>query len=594
MADATTKRKIYKQENGKIITALDMQAHTGIALDLDSEDNFGIVSAEDGVIGGYEITFDSGNDFQVGTGTALFAGELLKDTTVTPITLDDNVDPGNTREDVISISGPASATSDNSTEKLVASITVTPLTGVALGTGDDVTTVFDLGQYNVVFESLIVKLDGAVVAAWQFYPQGGAANGGGLPNNDAIKFEAAPAAAEVVTADFTHIIGGDEYTPGVGYPTRWEKYADVVVTKGTPGLVTLVPSGHIYLGTITVPPSWAGGSSHAGVDVVINNGKTFLTAKDSANDRNTLAGPNATKFEVLNRSPFTRPARVTDLVRNIRQIREGCRLRYDSSTTVKVGPGFLSLEGLSQVLLTDQTLTLQNSASGDPGYVNATGWWAIYARPASVLDPGGRFILDCSQSGPTGQRNISIGLASGYYTPAEWPSFFLGWVYLTAYTPSVVIRPFYSYGSNNSWVYWENPGSIDITPGGGSPAAADHDISAWCPSTGRLVEMGMNISWQASTGGDTCQLLLASHKGTPSAPLSQNKPDFQIYLTGDALRTYFDSRRGIVRAEDGAARNVNSTISWSGGSVVSAYIWVVGYLDDYTTLSETAGGILAF
>lgn len=562
MASDSTERKTYRQEAGKVITVVDMQAHTLLAYDLDAEDNWALLSADDGIIGGLAITHSSGNDFDVSAGVAIDGGEILKNTSPVTLTLDSNPDPSNTRVDLIVVDSYSGTTTDNSTDKVLSSVSINTETGTNIGTGDGVTKTFDLGNSKVILRTLEVFLDGNPSSDWVFVPEGGTGT------QDAVWFATAPGVGVAVTTNHKNVVGGEEYTPGVPYKTRFQYNANVTVVKGTPGSPPALPAGNILLGSVTLPALWAGGSS--GV-TIFNTTKHFIANTDSANDEEN--------------SPFSRPARISDAIRSMGQVRHGCRLRYVSSDTIAVGPGWVNHSGLSMRVKSDITLQLQASNAANPGYVGggANSWVYVYAVPP-ILSGGGRpgdpFSLDVSFSPPN-----SLGHCTE--SPLPFAGFYLGAVYLTSIGP-VTIRPFYRVGD---WVYWEAPSSVSAIDAAAS-GTKNIDLSAWCPPTGRLVDIDViDFTWDASNASSTppYNLLyqLQSHKAASGKDFPRIRYNDSVAV---AATCRYQGRRGVLHAEYDSGVFIHSDWGYDQHPTPNMTVscLVCGYIEDIGH-SDTSG-----
>lgn len=565
MASATTERKTYKQESGKTATVADMQAHSDLAKDLDEEDNWGLLVEDDGILGGLDLEFSSGNTFNINAGLAIMNGQVLKDTgsPQSQVTLDNNTDPSNTRIDMISISGHALSETDSSTDKVVEPTTVTDLTGVAIGTANGVDTEFDLTKYNVIARTVKIYVGGTRVAGWVFDPEEGAANVAPLPNNDGIKFDSAPSSG-AITADFSHVVGGYEVTPGAGYNTRWQWNIDYVVTKGTPGgPAASLPANHLEVGKITVPASWAGGSSGVSID---HEDKIFILARDQINDD-------------TGHSAFDRPARVSDLIRGMQMVRHGCRLYYAATDQIALTPGFLNSHGIAMVHDGRSTVTKTLTTTETP----TTGWYPVFAVPEgnNTSGVGKRPVLFVGGSSVTwiGSDDTSPLTQAG--------TIFLSWVYVTVSGSTVTLRRFRS--DNDGWVYWDvAPGLLSINNG----SYADIDLSAWCPPGCKKVDVEVigSLNNAAGSPDDTASVNVRSQK-TSSTVYSQY-PEINILWEGNSTAIYQRNARGILRPEDVSGVPTLSGECQGGGSgTVSANLKVLGFYQDLTAYNSSGSAL---
>lgn len=560
MATDTTPKKLLKQEARKVLTVDDLEAHTELAYTLDAIDNQAQISAEDGIIGGFEVEHDSGNDFSVGTGFALDGGELVKLTSAATVTLNDNAS-GTWRKDLVVIDSTSDTNTDTSSDKRLSSTTVTQVTASTIGTGNGVDTLFDLGQSKVIPRTLLIENPSSTtVAGWVFVPEGGAGT------NDAILFATAPASGNV-DATFKHYTGAEEEVPGVPYATRKQREASIAVVQGTPGAPVSAGAGQIPLAEIEVPSGWTGG---APTDIENNSVKTFLLARDQVND--TASGDST----ATDHSPFDRAPRITDMIRNMAQVRHGCRLRYSSSTQVKVGPGFLVSHGLACRNTEDVSLTLQSTSSGTAGYTPSTGWYAIYAVPQApnANGSGVPFTLDVgTPPNSLGQDTQSPVANAG--------TFYLGSVYCTVSGATVTLREFYSDG--DGWVWWASPSTVAMAHN------TDVDFSDWVPYSARMVEIEAAVSFSPSSGGDTCSVLVRSHK----VATSKVHPRVAVDFVAQSGTSESKSQRGRVKLEeDSGSLYCHANIVTSAGSA-TATGRILGYKDDYS-IADTAGAILFY
>ena len=556
MADTSTTPKRYLHNNLQRIEAADLNAISTVSVDYVDEVVAAIFGNDSGVIDGFHVAHDSGYVFNVYRGTAIWNGRVIKDTqaTVKTVTLNENLssDP---RIDVIFINGYSESDATSASKVSLSSYSRTALgSPTSIGAGDDSTKAFDLAHSGVDPRTLKVYKDAAQVGGW-VYSQGTGGSG-----KDQVIFETAPAAGAALTADYTHESGGAEGTSSLY--TRKTLIPDIRVSKGTPAsspVANLIVEPSIVLAHVTVPGSWSGGAPTS-----INNAiKKFLLHADGNVDPacKIPAAPGAIYH--------ARAGRTTQLLRDLDQPYFGGRLRYESSDTIAITPIWGTIGGQSIHSAEDVTLQLQTADSGARGYVDATGWWYVYATQDLTPYPGVAPLLDVSQEPPNSRRREANG---NLYT-------YVGAIYLTAYTPSVVIQPFYTHGD---WVYWEDPTGITVDAG-----TNNIDVSQWCPPTGRLLNTRTAINFTPESAGDSMYVIAKSHKSATSKDWPQYGIGVQPPATATNELAY---ATGILRAEDDSGtRYVHTTRSNSGGVVESASIWVMGYLEDYRTMDDAAG-----
>lgn len=570
MATDTTPKKLLKQEARKVLTVDDLEAHTELAYTLDAIDNQAQISAEDGIIGGFEVEHDSGNDFSVGTGFALDGGELVKLTSAATVTLNDNAS-GTWRKDLVVIDSTSDTNTDTSSDKRLSSTTVTQVTASTIGTGNGVDTLFDLGQSKVIPRTLLIENPSSTtVAGWVFVPEGGAGT------NDAILFATAPASGNV-DATFKYYTGAEEEVPGVPYATRKQREASIAVVQGTPGAPVSAGAGQIPLAEIEVPSGWTGG---APTDIENNSVKTFLLARDQVND--TASGDST----ATDHSPFDRAPRITDMIRNMAQVRHGCRLRYSSSTQVKVGPGFLVSHGLACRNTEDVSLTLQSTSSGTAGYTPSTGWYAIYAVPQApnANGSGVPFTLDVgTPPNSLGQDTQSPVANAG--------TFYLGSVYCTVSGATVTLQE--DSRTDDGWVYWVSNASPPAQTTFSGTGNADVLAAGQAPYTAKkvLVELEMVFSG-ASGAGVVATADLRSHSlsgGFASYP----KVSGDITSTGSGSHTV--KKEGVLLLEyDSSELRFGYSKSTPASGTLTTKYRVLGYYDEGPFRVDSSGNRIEY
>lgn len=556
MADATSTPKRYQHNNFQRIEAADINAIATTPLDYDDELAVAILSNQNGVVDGYHVAFSASRAFNVFFGTALWNGRIVKSPYPSFVEkeLDENVssDP---RIDVICIRGYTEDDSDPASKVSLFAYARTALGGPAsIGTGDGTTKAFDLGHSGVDPRTLKVYKDATQVGGW-VYSQGTGGSG-----KDQVIFETAPASSVAVTSDYTHESGGAEGTSSLN--TRKTLTPSIVVVKGTPDPSPSIPvllDTDVVLATVTVTGSWTGGSITPD-----NTVKRFLLHPDANVDPAcSITAAPANAYAV-------RSGRVSTLLRNFDQVIAGGRLKYNDTDEIAVTAVWTTLGGQSVHSTAEIALGLQNSNALAIGYVNATGWWYAYLAQLANQRPGEAPILTVSQN-PPNARNREASTNSAAY---------VGAFYLTAYTPSVVIKPFYTHGD---WVFWESPSALAAGAG-----TNDIDVSAWCPPTGRLLDARAALDLTPGSAGDNLSLAVQSHKSATSKTSPLFTASIEPPTGGGNVLGYGTGR---VRAEDDSGtRYIHAVRGSSGGTVNSANIYIVGYLDDHRTMDHTAGG----
>lgn len=567
MATTSTYKKRQRIAPRQRLSTTDIEDISKLGMSNQAEDNHALVSVDDYVIEGMQIVHASGQQFNCNAGAVLVNGEILKLPASTSLGNQDAIAIGtDNRIDIayINPSDPYTDTvADSATKTVLSSLSATNVTGEAVGTGDDVTKTWDLANGGVDPSTLVVKVAASQeTGGWVF------SQGTGSGSVDQIIFNTAPGSGNAITADYTYYSGGAESSSSEN--TRYNRIPKVQVWKGTEGAVVAYAtelaallgsvSDAVLLGAITYGTGWSTGAPSS----VDNSIKSFMLTPDN------LGEPSGETHTPNKTAAGSYAGRLLHPLRNIHGLKHGFRLRWSSATEIKVGPGWAVVRGVAMYSNSDIAFTPTWGID-----ISATGWHYVYlsCQPTNTTAPGSSpdSTLFISTASPDELlRENSLG---------DVGTFYVGAIYNTS-GAGVAIREFYSYDSG--WVYWASANlSSTLTTG------SDHDIAAECPVTGRLVDIGLTVSFTGGTGaGDTCSVVLASHKGTPSAPLSSNEPDMQIYFTAfnntDAL---FNNRRGILRAEQsGSARYINSTESTSSGTAI-VKMYVAGYYDDALSMS---------
>lgn len=555
MATQSTPQKTVHRVERQRIERGDAEEISQVARD--NDDNLGLALACDFacVLYGLTVGAPSGLSFPITKGAVTQDGKLLKQAAGTAILLEANgsSDP---RIDVIYVKQGKEDLSDNHNPRVLSALTRETASALVIGTGDGVTTTFTLAHSIVDPRTLKVSTGLTQLGGWSF------SMGTGPLGQDEIIFGAAPAGGSIV-ASYNWINGGIEATAS-NQPSRKIRRPDYFISKGIPASTPLVPNTpspgvDVILAHVTIPGSWSGGSGGVSVNNTI---KDFMVWGDSENLSATPQPPRTT----------ARPGALAGAIRGIDQIRSGMRMLYSDTDTnkIKITPGWGVAGGVAYTLheITEFTINAGN-----------VGWNYIYLdiSRSHIAPPGSPVVsLTVSQQAPDvwGRERTE-----NYYAP------YVGAVYVTSTSPTV-IRKFYTHGN---WVMWEDTSPIGIP----SSTPWDMDVTSWCPKTGRLLYTRTDISCKSTaiTNNSTYVVNIQSHLEASGrdAPLYQTYAS-PVMDTGSDATTKVAAASGIVRAEESlgfryvhALVVVGTGITEEGGSM-----HVLGYLDDYRTLDNTA------
>lgn len=566
MATSSSAKKRQRIEARQRISVGDLEDISELGLDNMEEDNFCLVATDNYVIEGMQIVHVSGREFACNDGKVTINGDVLK-LVGGPLSLGDQdaCTSGNKRFDIVYIDPSnryTDGTATSATKTSMSSVTMTTVTGEAVGTGDDTTLTWDLANEKVDPSTLIVELDGDPEAeGWVFSP------GTGVGPVDQIIFDVAPAAGVAITADYDYLSGGVESSSSVW--TRYERLPNVLVWKGTesasPSYATELAAfrgthaNGLILASIEYPLSWSTGAPTA----IDNSEKTFLLSPDNlAEESGVTHTPNKTATGHW-------AGKIMHPLRNIHGLSYGFRLRWSSATELKITPGFGICRGVA--FFSDSDIAFSPTWGVD---ITSQAWYAVYltCQPTNTTAPGSAPQVFLDTEFPDSKRRDDDADETG--------SFYIGAIY-NDNGGSVSIREFYHHGD---WYYWANPTAFtSITTG------SDHDIAAWCPVTGRLVDIELTTTFTPNASGDTCNIQIKSHSGSPTSPLTSNEPVVQNYFTAYGTGTdMFAQNRGIIRAEqDGSARYINSTETTTALASAAVDFTIMGYLDDYRTMGAS-------
>lgn len=572
MASDSSVLKKLKQIPRKTTTATDMEDVNDLAIHYGEELAYAIASKEDCVIGGFAVSFDSGADVSISAGSALKQGQLIKNTAAVTKTIAENAS-GSDRIDLVSISGVTETDSDNLIEPVLGAISLNDFgkpTPTSIGTGDDSTTLFELplaSDERALNDTLLIYLDGVLSGGWSFAPAQGSSG------EDSIVFHDAPGAGVAITAAGDFVTGGEEALPtSPGLPSRSALTAEITVTQGVPGGgAPALPSNNVWLCEITVPAGWSTGNTLTFDNEVE---KVFLTAKDYASDIDLY-------------SPFDRPARITDAIRSIGQVRQGCRLYYHNSTTLRMAPGWINTLGLSCRVTSPVSLTLQSTSSGSAGYVPSTDWYPIFAVPQSASNGPG-----LAPALRVGAGVNSLGHDTTSPSPLWQGGLHLGWVYVTVSGSTVTIKPSRSRGKQGDVVYWETPADIALAGSVDSTASPDIDVTAWCPPTGCEILVEVDAVFVPADAADICIVEAGSLKYNSGSP--NPWPRIKLAQGGTTGTTRLVGNGWLLVEDDSGTRYVHNLRTTSGTGSCTGNLRVMGYRDSSYATMDSSGGILSY
>lgn len=573
MATSSTYKARQRIEAIQRISVGDLEDISELGLDNQEEDNFCLVSTGNYVIEGMQIVHVSGREFACNDGKVIINGDVLK-LTGGPLSLGDQdaCTSGNKRFDIVYVDDTnryIDGQNDSATKTVMSAVTMTTVTGEAVGTGDGSTATWDLANEKVDPATLIVKVDGSQeVEGWVF------SKGTGSGSVDQIIFDVAPAGSTAITADYDYLSGGVESSTSVY--TRYERYPNAVVWKGTesasPSYATELAAfraahaNALILASIEYPLSWSTGAPTA----IDNTEKSFLLSPDNlAEESGVTHTPNKTATGHW-------AGKIMHPLRNIHGLSYGFRLRWSSATEIKVGAGFAIVRGVAMAADADTTFSPVWGVD-----ISAAGWHFVYLKcqPTNTTAPG---------SAPDTTIFVDTTAPDTMLRePTEEGTFYVGAIYNTS-GASVAIREFYHHGD---FYMWAAPSAL--TPS----ASTDEDLVAWCPETGTLVDLKAKIVFTPGATGDDATVVVKSHKVSGSI-YSGNSPSMQADMYCEQAGTPTGTRtvqlRGLIRAEqDGSARYVHYTFAANSGSPTASVQFVVnGFIDDYRHMA-TSGNYLS-
>lgn len=569
-ADNESYKLLQRIEARQRVGVDELKDETKLANDLDTENNWSAVCADDYVIEGCQVVHDSGRNFRVNFGSTIVRGEVLKNPSPGKLLGDRTaVSSGNDRWDIVYIDPEdpyVNTAAESAIKTVMSAITMTSVSGEAVGTGDDTTKAFDLANDNVDPSTLLVYVDGSQEHGGYDFSKGT-----GTAGVDQIIFADAPAAGLAITADYDHLTGGVEASSSVN--TRYQRTPKFQVWEGTEGaspslateqsaliayLAGLSPSRvPVQIGAINYGTSWSTGAPSS----IDNTIKSYMVAFDNlGEDSSDNHTPNKTVTGSF-------AGRLVHPIRNMHQICEGFRLYWSSATEIGITPGWGVCRGVA--FQSDALVTFSPTWGVD---ISAQQWYYVYAvvSPTNTTAPGSAPTILVSGTAPDRLRRLA----------SDTGTFYLGAIYNDD-GASVDIREFYH---NGNMVMWAGPSTISLTSG------SDTDIAAWCPVTGRLAYCELVTSFVASNPADTCTAKLRSHKTATSKPHPRVIVEEKAY----GAATFTGTAVGFVRAEqDSSTRKINFDGTVSAGSV-TATVRVLGYVDDYRTMGASGASVMAY
>lgn len=520
-----------------------------------------VVDDQSSVINGLHVTYNSARNLSVGIGAALLVGKIIKTIGTLSVELPANADATNSRAHLVEITNTDETPFQNETRVLLSAISRTDETNEAIGAGDGVTKVFDLGQSGVYTPSVKVKLGATQVGGWVLSKGTG---GGGV---DQVIFYEAPAASVAITVDYTWVDGGIEGNATVPTLRRRDPIFNVVngtADHPTTPTIPAATANSIVLATVIVPPSWSGSVAPTTIN---NAAKQWLTWPDNNVDSTSVAvAPNAGKLSYA--------------VQGIDQVVHGCRLYYEDADTLRVSAGWGVFGGVSWRLPNNLRLTQTPSA---------TGWHYVYLVPqfTNTHRAGSPPTLEISATPPTARRRED-----------GERHLYIGSVYVISTEP-LVYRPFWTHGD---WVLYPSQLAEESDPAAliysvTSTGNAEIDVAKAVPPTGTLFYAALTVGVTGNTN-DEWRVTVRSRRTNADTvyPLgSEWLHRLQVRTTiwqGDAASTD-QEQVGFLRAEHhSAARKVFMSVVPNNAPTGVARLSILGYLDDYRTMSDAGSPLL--
>lgn len=560
MAIQTTPDKTFRCASRKRMTTQDAEDFTRMASLLDENAQWTMLADYALTVYGWNVTHSVDREFSVAVGAGVIEGVLAKSVLAQGVILDDNALGGAVRIDLIELlprAAPANplpaclseTASDPATEVTLGAIARTQVAAEAVANGDGATLAFDLDHDGVDGRTLNVQVAATPVGGWNLsFGTGGA-------GVDQIIFGVAPAFGDAITADYYYQAGGTE--TAAAQNTRYTRSLSFHVVKGTPGLgVPLWTVGAIKIAQIDLVDGWVGGAAGT---TISNAVKEFMVHADQSIDT-----------ESAGVAPYS--GKMITPIRNMDFVVHGLRLVCDHTATDQliVTPGWVSIGGVSAVVSAPLSYTLPALA--------ATGWYYVYgviAATSSTQLPGAELSLEVDQTPPDSYRGL----------PASVGRVYLGAINVTSNAPNT-IQPFFTKGN---WTFWKDPTAVTF-PGAPIPATGDLDVSEWCPDTGRLINVYLDISHTEDAVGGVdsfTSLQILSHLLATGFPY----PCMAVTVWVTALTVAFHGyAQGVVIAEESAGtRSINYVHTQRTTSIAAEgyTILVLGYQDDYRTMDET-------
>lgn len=580
MASSSTNIKSQRIAARQRISVSDLEDISTLGLSNQAENDWLYLCADNAVIGGLDVQHVSGREFQINEGALIVNGEIVK-VTSSGISLGEQdaiVAGTDDRIDIFYID-PSNAytsnASDSASVTVLSSVSVASVSGEAVGTGDDATKTWDLANSGVDPSALLVYIAADQEAdGWVF------SKGTGTAGVDQIIFDVAPPAGDAITADYDYLTGGTESSTSSN--TRYTRTIRILSAKGTEAVFPSAPSipvGSLELARIQYGTGWTTGDPMSGAGAYTYDAKRYALTRDQANDNQYGSSWGGSTTE--RSDAFDRPPRVSDMIRNMSQVRCGCRLRYSTSDTIIVGPGWINSAGLSLRIESDVSLQLQSTVALDPGYVTGGAQWVyVYAVPAGLSAAGGgqAFTLDVG--------SIPNSLGHDTASPVALPgAFYLGSLYVTGTGP-VVIQEFRT--TSDGWYYFKNPAQVALSGTGNRDVAGNGEA----PLTARKALVELYMDFTPSALGDTAEAFLGSNS---SAGSLGSYPRVSGHLMGVNAAQHKLYNEGVVTLEydsgSGELRYQYSESSSAG--TLDTYARVLGYYEEIYKLTP-AGAQLTY
>lgn len=538
--NTTPKRRMLIQLRQRT-SDTDLNTVNELSQQMDAIGNYEAICALSRMIRGMELSHNSGRIFDVGVGSALWKGELVRLVSAGTVTLDENADP-NPRIDLIEITGVTATNSDLGLIVTLGALTRTSVSAEAVGTGDASTKPWDLANSGVDPSTLKVQLAGTASGGWNFSP------GTGTLGVDQIIFHDAPGSGVAITADYDYLTGGAEGNALLN--TRTTLTPTLNVVKGTPAASPSAPSatsGSVIVGTIEVPGSWTGGSS--GTSFAYDSRKYMVHQDKVQRAKATYSATAQDSGKLINP------------IRNMHGLMSGFRLQYATATSFKITPGwgvslgqsFYSIEDIEETGLS----------------LGSAGWRYVFlAPPTEAGEPP--TIANISSNPPTSENMIQGLTANDLYVGA-------------LYWDGAAVRKFYTRGNH---VFFDSEVSHSLTV---TATGTDLDVTSACPVTGRTLLCRLQVSLASSASDGTLQATVQSQRNT-----NVGDPTLRaaVLQPSTSLTVLSENNGWLIAEENSSVRYVNYTTTTAGTvATPTATLLVQGYIDDYRTLDTSGAAV---